>query len=459
MKKKNYFLAISIFITIAGNCQFIPMNLSYQSSGTYSHWPKLMSITNASTVWLGTKRYNSSHYQVPYSWAVHTSNGGATWQFDSIPLTGQPIIESMCAVDANTCFYDFSNIDWTNSSIWKTSNAGATWVKKTTTQFAGTGGFCDFYHAFDANVGVAVGDPTNGYFEIQRTTNGGDSWTRVPSSQIPPPLAGEWGFADVYSAEGDNVWFAATKADGASTWALRCYKSTDRGQHWTVAPVAGGFGNVQMCFSTSQKGIVVDDYSMINYFFRTSDGGTTWVKDSIEVNGLPIASASAVDGFDGGFVMGFFNQSNNTGTLLFTPDFFANTIVLDSNLALDPFYFQYQNATTGWVCGQGTNTNSIWKYNGLLSSISNAARSPEKLVIVPNPSTTEALVKLPGLNDMDDMQLMIYDATGRLYENRPINPGSGWTKLNATAYKSGVYLIKVFKGDQMVASTKWIVQH
>jgi hypothetical protein len=299
----------------------------------------------------------------------------------------------------------------------------------------------------------------DGYFEIQRTTDGGDTWTRVPASSIPPNLPGEWGLNNIYSAIGDNVWFAATMPDGSGGWAVRCYRSADRGQNWTVAPVAVGFNNVAISFSTDQKGVILDNNAMSKYFYRTSDGGDTWVKDSLEGYSLPLVSVRGVQGFDGGFVMGLFDTLGGPPTLLWTPDFFANSIILSSDLGFDSFWLDYQDAETGWICGYGTNTNSIVKWTGLLTSISHAAKTTEQLVIIPNPTATEALVKLPVTNDKGDMRIMIYDASGKLCENRPAGSSTGWTKLDASAYKNGVYLLQVVSGDRMIASTKWVVQH
>jgi hypothetical protein len=460
MKRKLYTLAILLSIAIAGNCQFIPQDINYPDPANYSHWPDWMSIVDASTVWLGTARYHSNGTQATYTYAVHTTDGGNTWQFDSIPVPGQPVIMSLSAVDANTCFYDFSNIDWSNSAIWKTSDGGATWAKKTTTQFTGTAAFCDFYHAFDANEGVAVGDPTQGYFEIQRTTDGGNTWTRVASSLIPPPLSGEWGLANIYSYFGDNVWFAATWQDGVNTWATRCYKSIDRGQHWTVSPHIASLGNVEMDFASAQKGVLLDPNSSTGtkYFYVTSDGGDTWSKDSLPGNDLLILGVSHVGGFDGGFMMGLWESPYLQSTLVFTPDFFTTTVIIDSNLAANPYGVHFKDASTGWISGLGADTNTILKYNGLLTSISNAAKSV-KLTIIPNPTSTEALVKLPVLNEQGDLRLMIYDASGKLCENRPAGSTTGWTKIDASAYKSGVYVLQVVSGDRMIASTKWVVKH
>jgi hypothetical protein len=463
MKRKIYMLAITLYLAIAGYSQFVPMPLNYNSP-PHHYYPEWMSIVDASTVWLGTRAYNINGSQGPYSIAVHTTDGGNTWQFDTIPVTGTPYIRSLCAVDANTCFYVLSLGNTTNSAIWKTIDGGSSWVKKNTTQFNGSGGFCDFFHAFDANEGVAVGDPTDGYFEIQRTTDGGETWTRVDENLIPPPLPGEWGFENVYCALEDNIWFAACKPSSGGAWALRVYRSDDRGQHWAVSPtVVDDFSYFDMDFSTAQKGVVVDPFMdfTTKYFYSTSDGGDSWTKDSIEGNILPIQGVSHVEGFDGGFIMGLADTTTFRASVIFTPDFFNTTVAIDSNLTADPYGVHFKDVSTGWISafGPGSDTSAILKYTGLLTSISNAAQSAEKLSIIPNPTFNEALVKLPEMDGKGELTLTIYNAAGTRLDNRRIESTTGWTKLNASTYNNGVYILQIVSGDRLIASAKWVVQH
>jgi hypothetical protein len=275
-------------------------------------------------------------------------------------------------------------------------------------------------------------------------------------------MEGEWGATNAYSVVGDNIWFPSLIADTNGTYSSRCFKSMDRGQHWTVSPLIAdqlNWGNLD--FSTAQKGAFWDPYFPIprKQFYLTSDGGNTWIADSLPDENKFVVGMSSVIGFDGGFVLGVKDTINNLITVMFTPDFFSTTIVLDSNLQADPWALRFKDATTGWLGGSGEDTNSIFKFNGLLTSISTAAKSHEKLAIMPNPTSTEALVKLPGLNETGDLSLMIYDYAGKLLENRKFENSTGWTKLNATAYNNGVYVVQVVSGDRMIASTKWVVKH
>jgi photosystem II stability/assembly factor-like uncharacterized protein len=460
MKTKIYLLTTLLFIAIAANCQFNPMNINYQDTANM-HYPGNISIVDASHIWLGVSGIDQAGYQVPYSYAVKTTDGGNTWELDSIPFPGQPIISGLCAVDANTCFYVFTD-NWAGGSIWKTSDGGASWINKTTTQFSDPGGYADFYHAFNANEGVAVGDPTLGYFEIQHTTDGGDTWNRVEESSIPPSLPGEMGAANAYSAIGDNIWFPTAKPDENGTYSSRCFKSVDRGQHWTVSPnIADNLGWVAIEFSTSQKGVLYDPFNSgpEQQFYRTSDGGNTWVLDSLSINNMVYVGMSSVPGFDGGYVVATNDTTYYSTTVLFTPDFFSTIIILDSNLQANPLGIKFKDAMTGWLEGDGSDTNAILKYSGMLTSIRNAAKSPEKLAIMPNPTSTEALVKLPAFNKQGNLMLRIYDAAGTLRESKLVSSSTDWTKLNASVYQSGVYILKLVSGNRVIAREKWVVQH
>jgi hypothetical protein len=459
MKTKHYFLAILLFISIAGNCQFVPMPLNYQDPNNY-YWPDWISIVDESNVWLGTLCYGSGA-QIPYSHAVRTTDGGNTWHFDSIPVPGQPMMSSLFAVDANTCYYVFTD-NGAGGSIWKTTDAGTTWSKKTTTQFSEPGAYADFYYGFDASEGVAVGDPSLGYFEIQKTTDGGDTWSRVESSSMPAIIQSEMGGTNAYRAIGDNIWFPTMISDASGTYSCRCFKSDDRGEHWTVSPIiADNIGWANMDFSTVQKGVLWDASlaTLKKYFYLTSDGGNTWSQDSMPVNGKFIAGMSSVGGIDGGFIVLITDTTDFLITALFTPDFFSTSVVIDSNLVADAWGIRFKDAETGWLSGNGLDTNGILKFTGLLTSVKTAAKSPEKLAIMPNPTSTEALVKLPGMNEQGDLTLMIYDVAGKLLENRKIENNTGWAKLNASASSNGVYVVQAVSGNRIIGQTKWVVQH
>ena len=145
------------------------------------------------------------------------------------------------ARDANTCYYLFADLNSGDGSVWKTTEGGSIWTKKSTTQFNGS--WADFIHLFSQNNCLVLGDPVNGYFDIQISQDGGDTWTRVPQANIPAKLPVESGIGGIsYSAIGNTICFA--------TSAGRCFKSVDGGNNWTAVMVEPGTVHQiwQVCF-------------------------------------------------------------------------------------------------------------------------------------------------------------------------------------------------------------------
>jgi photosystem II stability/assembly factor-like uncharacterized protein len=170
----------------------------------------------------------------------------------------------------------------TDSRIFKTTNAGASW----TMQFANANvdAFFDAMAFWDAENGIAVSDSVNGAFVIVTTRDGGRSWAPVAASRLPPALPNEGAFAasgtNVAVLGTDRVWFATGAAARA-----RVLRSTDRGASWQIAetPLRSGpsAGIYSIAFRDPQHGVIVGgDYTKtteaIDNVAVTSDGGKTW---------------------------------------------------------------------------------------------------------------------------------------------------------------------------------------
>ena len=195
-----------------------------------------------------------------------TTDGGQTWTSSTfVDPKGAPVY-CIDALNADTAYV-------VTSEIFKTTNRGSTWVQQITTFSTG---FADCIHFFDANNGVATGDPNGGYFEIYTTTNGGDNWVRVPSSNIPAPLPNETGIVSSFAAYNNTFWFATSGAASEQ----RIIRSTDRGYTWTLLtsfPIPT-IATPTIEFRDSQHGIFIGNGYLI---FRTSDGGVSWTTDSL----------------------------------------------------------------------------------------------------------------------------------------------------------------------------------
>lgn len=217
-----------------------------------------------------------------------TSNGGTTWTAGSINV-GNPAftITNISGVSATTAWVGalLSTSNDGIGAVYKTTNGGVTWTAQQPFSTAGES-FLNFVHAFDANNVIAGGDPENGEFELYTSSNGGTSWTRVASANIPNPQGSEYGYNAGYYAVGNNIFFYTNQG--------RVYKSTDKGLTWNVAFTGSSYGltdfggsgvNGDMAWSDANRGIVMKKTFTGTgssatptglEIYRTTDGGTTW---------------------------------------------------------------------------------------------------------------------------------------------------------------------------------------
>ena len=439
MKKFTLFLLL-LGMGISGFPQFVTMPLDYpwDTSAYLSYWT---SIVDQNTVWVGTARQRNHGY-IAYSKAVRTSDGGNTWQFYPIPVPGNPWIQHLSAWNENVCYYLFTDGTTFGGAIWKTTDGGSSWSNKTTTQFAG--GWANVIHCFSADTVMAMGDPTGGYFEIQLTFDGGNTWTRVPASDMPPALTGETGTSSEYCAVGNCIWFPTSKG--------RCFRSSDRGLHWTASMVVNGY--IRISFCDSLNGIAFLPGTSSGYY-KSSDGGLTWTLSS-GINVFVYGSISRVPGISNGYVVTSYDTASTN--VFFTPDGFGTFIKIDSNIRNSSF-INFKDATTGWLGGSYYPIHNIHKFMGVLTSVKEANADNERMQIFPNPTAREALVKVPRNLMSHKTIVRIIDLNGRMISERENDTSSGWIKLNAPSFKNGLYLVELVAENGNIRSQRWLIQH
>jgi photosystem II stability/assembly factor-like uncharacterized protein len=201
---------------------------------------------------------------------TRTTNGGAVWVDDTISGTAGLVNGAITAVDGRTAWVTMHDPSFTTSGgVFKTTDGGGTWVKQGTA-FPGLGGVAQFIHFFDADTGLVVGYRNNSIWEIYTSTNGGSTWTLVPSANIPLMIAGETlGFSHEHTVLGNTFWFGTT--DG------RVYKSTDRGHHWTAAVVGPSQHNVHsIAFQDDSVGLATYYVGSFPTTYKTTNGGRSW---------------------------------------------------------------------------------------------------------------------------------------------------------------------------------------
>ena len=211
---------------------------------------------------------------------LRTTDGGTTWQ--KLKVTDDALdFRDIDAVDAQTA-YALSIGNGADSRIYKTTDAGKTWQL----QFKNDDpkAFLDAMTFWDANHGIVFGDSVDLKFYILTTADGGQTWLRVPTTDLPPAQGNEGAFA----ASGTNIAVIGKShawiGTGAATKS-RVLRTSDSGHTWQVAdtPIASGpsSGIFSIAFRDQKHGVVAGgDYKKeqeaVDNLAVTSDGGATW---------------------------------------------------------------------------------------------------------------------------------------------------------------------------------------
>jgi photosystem II stability/assembly factor-like uncharacterized protein len=207
-----------------------------------------------------------------------TTDGGMTWRDVAPRGTADVDFRDLGMIDERTVFL-MSSGQGPNSRIYKTTDAGGTWLLLTTN--LEPKGFWDCMSFWDATHGIIVGDPVDGRFTIM-TTSDGATWQKVKG---PSANKDEGAFAAsgscVFTRGTREAWFGTGGIGGG-----RVFHSEDGGQTWSIAktPIrhdSANAGIFSLAFSDAQHGIAVGGDFMkpdesAGTLAITDDSGKTW---------------------------------------------------------------------------------------------------------------------------------------------------------------------------------------
>ena len=331
------------------------------------------------------------------NWVSRTTNGGTNWTPGLVYASPTNTLYGDTAnfVPANLEGID-GNIGWvcafqkgpapyspTNQGggvIHRTTNGGANWTNMTATgMFTNTtDAFADFVTFLTPSVGVAVGDPVAGVYEIWRTTNGGLSWAVVPSANIPAPLsATEFAIVNLYTKQGtSNIWFGTNQG--------RIYYSTNSGQTWSVSVAAANTTTItEIAFNSANNGVAFGFNSGQTFeMYNTTDGGVTWNP----INTIsPNVGQNDITGVPGTnyFVSG--GAGTNNQIISYSTD---NGVTWTDygSVGYQYLVLDFATNTTGWAGSFSDLTNpsvgGIFKYSG--AAFTSTALASSAFAITPN---------------------------------------------------------------------------
>src|ERR1043166_4217706 len=153
-------------------------NFPLTSAGT-----RFLDVVDPNVVW--TIGYNGGAVSQNWNWFSKTTNGGSNFTTGFIYKNGNgtqdtntKVIANMEGIDANTAWvsaYYKGPSNPTGSgqpgggAVHRTTDGGLNWYNMTQpNMYIQPGAFLNIVSFFNASVGIAMGDPVNGSFEIWR---------------------------------------------------------------------------------------------------------------------------------------------------------------------------------------------------------------------------------------------------------------------------------------------------
>lgn len=355
-----------------------------------------------------------------------TTDAGLTWNAGSINIgnVGLGIGDIAAINDQIALIAVYPRNAGQQGGVWKTTDAGATWNKATTTEFTATNSFANTIHFFDASNGVVMGDPINNNWEIYTTNDAGATFSRIASSNIPVPQTGETGYLAQKTASGNSIWF--------TTSAGRIYHSADQGLNWNVyqSPI-GDFGGEtvsgDLSFSDATKGILQTQAGIL---YSTADSGETWSQITISGTGNPYGDNIA-----------YLSETSSIVSVGSNPSFSGSSYSLDDGLTwinidnIQHVDIAIFDRLTGYSGGftSSTDDTGVFRINSSVLSSEEFAFA-KAISLYPNP--TKNRVNISGTDTV--LKLELFNLSGQMVKT--LHPA---LNIVLDGISNGLYFIKI----------------
>ena len=427
---KKLLLSILLVISLSSNAQF----WTEKATGftTSERGLSNISIVDSNVIWANAfdntiplnRKYDVKEFTL-------SLDGGNTWASRSIGLGIDNAllgVSSITAISATTAWVSVYRESGGFGGIWKTIDGGTNWTKQPTALFNTAASYSNFVYFWDANNGIAQGDPDGNEFEIYTTMDGGLNWIRVPAANIPDADLsglGEAGYFNRYSVSGNTIWFGTDKG--------RIFKSTDKGSTWTVNTVPSpsiDFALDRFTFSDANKGLLMT-YNPVK-LFKTIDGGNTWNE---------VAKTGNVYNTDIAYIPGTStvvsaSSANPKGSSFSTDDGVTWTTI--DGIPQGPLAFL--NSSFGFSGGFTTNatTGGIFKFTGIPLKASGFDLQ-NQITAYPNP--TNGILNINSKTS-SIKEASVYDLLGRNVHSIKF-PALNNVTLDLKSIQTGAYILKV----------------
>jgi hypothetical protein len=186
---------------------------------------------------------------------LRTTNGGTTWT----NVTGSPIgtngVYAICGIDANTCLVSTSP---GATFVFRTTNGGANWTQVFT---QASPGFIDDIKMFNSTNGFMYGDPVGGRWSLWKTTDAGATWDSTGLYLVRTGIS-EAGYNNAMCVRGTNIWFGTNNT--------KVYYSTTSGTSWNFGATTGSINTYSVTFNGSTG------FTGQSAALTSTNGGANW---------------------------------------------------------------------------------------------------------------------------------------------------------------------------------------
>ncbi len=359
----------------------------------------------------------------------------------------EPYASNICPINADTAWASGLDVDYV-SYIMRTNDGGQTWQRQFEDGYATATSYLNVVHFWDAQNGVAIGDPAESdtepapFFEIYTTNDGGQNWTRTSSADIPAALPNEYGFGGNYFVAGDKIWFP-TFNFSTFEW-MRVFRSNDRGATWAASDAAAG----DLSFADALHGIGLGVYNNSSYDLKyTADGGVTWTNLPPITGGL-VSSLVLIP--QSHYILAMLRTSNTAGPFrtMISTDLGQTWMEIGDGTELAG-NAKFSSPTVGYA-GEwqpADHPTRMYKYTGSpLTGLFSGQTLEAEISLAPNPASDHLRVQIET-SEPAEFMFLLNDAQGRLIDRKTIDKtAQGNARFDLNSLPAGIYTLTVSSG-------------
>lgn len=368
---------------------------------------------------------------------LKTANSGTNWQNVSgngIPSTIQLI--NVFGISTNIALV--AGYIGSNTWVYRTTNGGANWTQV----FTETGGFIDAVWVDAANsIGFMAGDPVGGRWSLWKTTNAGATWDS--SGRYLPQASTESGYNNAMQVAGSRIWICTNNT--------RIYYSSNNGANWSIQTTSPEVSTYAIWFDYTGNPL---GYTGGAGLLRSTNFGSNWTP-AATIGAGNYAGMAGTPFFSGMlyYVKSGNNNiywTNGTGNSFIVHTAPAGTYrhITTGRYTGGP-YVLYAVRNNGGISRTMIFTEGIKKISDI-APINYTLYQNYPNPFNPNTKIRFEVAKTALSLRGDNVRLAVYDILGREVQtivNEQLKPGTYEVEWNASNYPSGVYYYKLTIGE------------